>query len=138
PVVAEAERLAEKRRPRRTGRLAQQPDPALLGRPPALASIAVVARAHDVVPRRETALRTRHDVVEVELATRNASDTILAGVAVARVDVGAREAAVTSRYTIVAHEQDDPGNRHRAADETQRFARRAVLAPGDEVEGLVL
>src|SRR5690349_21995684 len=79
------------RDPRRARRLRAQGHARLLRRAGALAQVAVLAGGDDVAPLGLAAERARHDVVVGELADRLLLAAVLAGVAVARVDVDARE-----------------------------------------------
>src|SRR5439155_15499539 len=101
---------------------------------------AAKARADDVLPSRRPALRTGNHVVEVQLTAWKRSAAVLAGVAVARVDVEAAEAHMSFRHAIVSHQQDYPWHPHCAVDEADRVAvqRSRQRRPAFEVEGLVL
>src|SRR5271156_455208 len=114
--------------------------PGFVGRAATLATIAVMARAYDVLPRRHPAARAWDDVVEIQLGARQFLVAILAGVAVARENVEARKAHVTLRHAFVGRQQQHA----RDADETVYQPEALVLnfnrqiAPAFEVEGVIL
>src|SRR5205085_12274488 len=119
---------AVERAPLGTARLLDEPHLRLFRRAPPLAAVALDARADDVLPRGASALRTRHDVVEVQLALLEDDAAVLTGVAVAEVDVVPGEAHAPLRQTVVFREQDDPRHANGAADQTDRVV---VLVRGE-------
>jgi len=139
-VAPQAPGLEHERRPVRPQRPAKQLQTRLFRRAATLLPIAAQTRADDVLPRRRPALRARNHVVEVQLAPGKGSAAILAGVAVASVDVEAAEPHMPLRHAIVRDEQDYPRHAHGSVDEADRVAvhRSRQRSPALEVEGLVL
>jgi len=86
-MMAQAEGLEIKGGPFRTARPLGQMHPGFFGCLPAFAPVAGMAGADHVLPRRTAAARARDDVVEVQVDPREALAAVLAGVAVARVDI---------------------------------------------------
>src|SRR3989442_15636286 len=77
-VATKAVRLRHERRPLRAPGVPYEPYARLRRRATALHAVATMARADDVLPHRRTALRARHDVVEVELGARELPAAVLA------------------------------------------------------------
>src|SRR5580704_4639130 len=114
--------------------------PGFVGRAAAFAPIAVMARAYDVLPRRHPSARARDDVVEIQLGARQFLVTILAGVAVARENVEARETHVALGHAFVGRQQQHARDANEAVYEAEtlvlNFNRQ--ITPAFEVEGVIL
>src|SRR5262249_50748748 len=93
-MAPKAEHLRAERRPLRPFGPANEEHARFLGSLPALAPIAAMAGTDDVLPGRGAAARTRYNMVEIKLGSRQPPSTILAGVVVARIDIKAGEAHV--------------------------------------------
>src|SRR5262249_48062599 len=128
------------RRPSRTLRRTEESHPRLARRSTSLVPIALDAAADHVLPSRSPPLRARDHVVEVQLRTCLAPATILTRIAVARVDVRAREAHVSARNTIEERELKDSRNADAPADrpDGRVVAAHRLPSPGVELEGVVL
>src|ERR1051325_342815 len=91
--------------------MTKQPHARLSRGAPALLAIARHAAGDDVLPVFAAALRHRHDMVERQFRRRKRVVAVLAGVIVARVDVGPGERHVIEAafYLDEAEEADDGG-----------------------------
>ncbi|SPE18179.1 hypothetical protein SBA5_140046 [Candidatus Sulfotelmatomonas gaucii] len=88
----------------------------------ALLAVALMAAGHKIFPGGAAAARTRHDVIEGELAGRVGFAAVLAGVAIAQEDVFARESARLVGDAAVLEETDDRGHGNDGALRVQREA----------------
>src|SRR5256885_6430701 len=100
-------RAAEERRPSRPHGRAQELQVRLVWRAASLLQIAGDAATDDVLPGGEPSPAPWDDVIEVQLGARRGAPAVLAGVAVTRIDVQAREAHLGARQVIVGLQQDD-------------------------------
>jgi hypothetical protein len=114
--------------------------PGFFRRAPPFLSVASQTGAHHVLPRGGAALRARDDVIEIQIRTGEATPAVLAGVAIARIDVEPTETHVAFRYAIVSNEQDHSRYPHGPIDEPDGLVidRAGKRRPTLEVEGLVL
>src|SRR5688572_32594952 len=99
----------EQGRPGRLARGAQELEARLAQRLVRLLRVAAHAREHAVLPRRLAAARAGQDVVDRQLVGRAAAAAVLAGVAVAAVEVAPAERDLAPRDPRVAAEEDDLG-----------------------------
>ena len=85
-------------------------------------------------------MRARDDVIEIQIRAGEAAPAILAGVAIARIDIEPAEAYVTFRHAIVGNEQDHSWHPHGSIDQSDGLVidRAGKRRPTLEVEGLVL
>src|SRR5207245_2908464 len=97
-----------------------------LGSAAALAAVATVARADDVLPGGEPTTGARHDVVEVELGAGEPLAAILASVPVARVDVVAADPDVAHRSAVERDQQDHARDEHGRGVKEDCFAGRIL------------
>src|SRR3954447_13977756 len=133
-------RPAEERRPARADGKTQEMHPGLLRRAPALAQVAGHAGADHVLPTGHAPAAARDDVVQVQLGAGRPAAAVLAGVAVARVDVQPAEAHAGARQVVVGLQQDHPRHADALAGGADRLLvhGRGQLGPALEVERLVL
>lgn len=129
--------------PTRPGWTSPQADSSLLGRSPTLPSIAGDAAADDVAPGRGASLRSRNDVIEIELRTRGTALAILAGVAITREHIGPAESHLAPGHAIEVREYDDPGDRNRTGEGSHDidrlgFSRSIETPPCVEIECFVV
>src|SRR5256885_3642202 len=143
PLRVEAARpgwAAEERRPSRTRGCAQQLHVRLLGRPAALLQVASDATTDDVLPGGHAASAARNHVIEIQLGARRSPAAVLAGVAIARVDVQAREPHLRPRQMVVRLEQDYTRNAQPPGRGSDRLMvdGDGQIRPRFEVERLLL
>ena len=107
-----------------------------------LGQVAVDAAADDVLPGGAPALRAGDDMVQVQLGARQLAPAVLAHVAVAHVDVVAREAHLGLRDAVVKLKHDDARHPdrpvHGANEVVAAVDFDGQLRPALEVEGLEL
>src|SRR5262249_1532966 len=122
------------RRPLRPSGMAHEPHPCLRGRTAALQAVAPMTRADDVFPHRRAALRARHDMVEIQLGTRELAAAVLTAILVPCVDVETTEPYVTARNTIVPLEQDHPRHTNGSVDEPDPVLLDGEIGPALEIK----
>ena len=139
-IAGEAEGLLHEGRPLGFDRLSRQSHTGLMRSSASLATITFMAGTDDVFPGRDTALRTRNDVVEVKLLSGKPAATVLAGAFISGVDVVPAEANLSFGHPIVTYQQDDPWNPDYAIDQTDGFVmdRDGEVAPTVEIKSLIL
>src|SRR5882724_10367108 len=143
PLLVERPRArwtAEEWGPARPDRMAQEPHVRLVRRAAALLEVAGDAGTDHVFPARHAAPAARNDVIEVQLGAGRLAPAVLAGVAVAGVDVQAAEADARARQVVVRLKKNHPWHADPLASGPDRLFvdRGGQLRPAFEVERLVL
>src|SRR5882672_9619735 len=143
PLLVERPRArwtAEERGPARPDRMAQELHARLVRRAAALLQVARDAGTDHVLPAGDAAPAARNDVIEVQLGAGRLAPAVLAGVAVARVDVQAAEADAGARQVVVRLKKNHPWHANALTRGPDRLFvdRGGQLRPAFEVERLVL
>lgn len=127
---------------RASGRAAQV-HPRLLGRAVALGDVALDAGQDDVFPRRASAARAGDDMINGEVLAGGTMAAILAGIAVAQIDIAPVEfddarghPMVTDEADDLGHEEAEGGSAHEQI--TVRGDVLTQLAPGMIIMGLII
>ena len=132
--------IVDKLPPGGAPRQPRQLQPSLLRASRAFAAIARMARAHHVFPTRQPVLRAWNDMVQVQIITQELVAAILAGIAVAAVDIESTETDLPPRHTVIGQQQNDPWHAHDAVHQPNSVVvdRGRQVEPAVEVEGAVL